>query len=78
MEHSSNLRRAAQLCYTFDMTKEKTIKVYTVYAEKDDMTFIITEDTEKKTLAVTGFYFGEPNEEATKEFNNKPLIAQFE
>ena len=40
--------------------------IYTVYAEKDDMTFIM-EETEN-TITVRGFYFGEPDDEATKKY----------
>ena len=40
--------------------------IYTVYAEKDDMTFIM-EETENK-IAVRGFYFGEPDDEATEKY----------
>ena len=40
--------------------------IYTVYAEKDDMTFIIEE--EGNEITVKGFYFGEPDEEATKKY----------
>ena len=40
--------------------------IYTVYAEMDDMTFIM-EDTDEE-IRVIGFYFGEPNEEDTKLF----------
>ncbi len=40
--------------------------IYTVYAEKDDLTFIM-EETDK-TLSVVGFYFGEPDDAATEQF----------
>ena len=49
--------------------------IYTVYAEKDDMTFIMeqTEDNMKceAKIEVVGFYFGEPNKESTKKFVGK-------
>lgn len=41
-------------------------KIYTVYAEKDDITFIM-KDTED-TISVVGFYFGEPDTAATYRF----------
>ena len=45
---------------------------YAVYAGHDDMTFIMEETTEngKTKLSVVGFYFGEPDDEATKEYVN--------
>ena len=54
-----------------DILNIETIKggnsmIYTVYAEKDDMTFIM-EETEN-TITVRGFYFGEPDDEATKKY----------
>lgn len=46
-------------------------KIYTCYASKDDITFIM-EDTYKDgkviLTEVKGFYYGEPEEEATKQF----------
>jgi hypothetical protein len=53
--------------------------IYTVFAEKDDLTFIM-EETEKdgKTIVkVIGFYYGEPNEELTEEYTGK-LVAELE
>lgn len=51
--------------------------VYTVYSEKSDMTFIMKEtpDGNKQTISVVGFYFGEPNEEATKTFNGSLMAV---
>lgn len=45
--------------------------IYTVYSHESDMTFIIeeTKDKDKTIISVVGFYFGEPDEEATKKFN---------
>lgn len=40
--------------------------IYTVYAERDDITFIMKDGDDG--LKVIGFYFGEPDEEATKQF----------
>ena len=53
--------------------------IYTVYARNDDMTFIMEEKTtgKKRTLSVVGFYFGEPDESATKEYTNS-LTAEFD
>lgn len=42
--------------------------IYTVYAEHDDMTFIMQE--KYNTISVIGFYFGKPNNEATEKFKN--------
>ena len=44
-------------------------KVWTVYAEADDMTFIM-EDTED-SIKVVGFYFGKPTSEDTEYFRGK-------
>lgn len=49
-------------------------EIRTAYAEADDMTFIIKE-TETST-EVIGFYWGEPDEEATKKFIGK-LKAEY-
>lgn len=49
--------------------------IYTVYAKEDDMTFIM-EDTDS-TITVKGFYFGEPDDEATKQYIGK-LTAHIE
>ena len=42
--------------------------IYTVYAEHDDITFIMEEEKQGNQVKVTvkGFYYGEPNEEDTK------------
>ena len=50
--------------------------IYTVYAEHDDITFIMKK--EEKSLEVIGFYFGEPNEKATEEYAGRGLKAVFE
>ena len=44
-------------------------KYYPVYSEKDDITFIMKETTNK--ISVCGFYFGEPDEDLTKEYTGK-------
>ena len=51
-------------------------RLYPVYCEHEDLTFVMREeyDTctgEVITLEVTGFYYGEPNPVDTKEFNGK-------
>ena len=51
------------------------MSIYTVYAEHDDMTFIMRKD--EKSLEVVGFYFGEPDDEATARFADD-LRADFE
>lgn len=48
-----------------------------VYAKNDDMTFIVVDEIDDSTgevlsTAVTGFYFGEPDDEATETFDGKP------
>lgn len=58
---------------------DKTI--YTAYVPETDMTFILEDilriDGEVASTEVKGFYFGEPNDEATKEFYGK-IKAVFE
>ena len=44
--------------------------IWTVYAEADDMTFIM-EDTADGSIEVVGFYFGEPTPEDTERFRGK-------
>ena len=49
-------------------------EIYTVYAKNDDMTFIMcdtTEDGEISSTEVVGWYWGEPNDEATAHFVGK-------
>ena len=45
----------------------------TVYSWEYNMTFIIDKTTEGNTTTIklTGFYFGEPDDEATKKYNGK-------
>lgn len=49
----------------------------TAYAADSDMTFIIEntydEDDEILKIEVVGFYFGEPDEEATKMYADRNL-----
>lgn len=49
--------------------------IYMVYSPEADITFIMKD--QKKTISVVGFYYGEPDEEATKRFYGR-LIAEFE
>ena len=53
----------------------KTVEYYQVYAECDDMTFIMREiiDSKKgtKKIKVVGFYFGEPTLENMEINKNK-------
>ena len=53
--------------------------VYTVYAKDNDMTFIMEEEEQDNRVKVTvkGFYYGEPNEDNTKQFYND-LTAEFD
>lgn len=47
--------------------------IRTVYAEHDDMTFIISEGNYK--VEVVGFYFGEPDDNATRTYTGS-LVAE--
>ena len=54
-----------------------------VYAKNDDMTFIVVDEIDDSTgevlsTAVTGFYFGEPDDEATETFDGKPKATFWE
>ena len=55
-------------------TKE-ALEVYTLYSQEGDITFIM--EDKKNTTSVVGFYYGEPNDENTREFRGK-LTAEFE
>ncbi len=48
--------------------------IYPVYAEHDDITFIM-EETETE-VKVIGFYFGEPSDDSTEIFKGS-LVARF-
>ena len=55
-------------------------KIYTAYAEKDDITFVMQETKinggKETKVEVIGFYYGEPNEAHTKEYaKNHNLVA---
>ena len=58
-----------------DCGTREAVEVYTLYSQEGDITFIM-EDKKNKT-SVVGFYFGEPNDEDTREFRGK-LTAEFE
>lgn len=53
-----------------------TTKIYGVYAPSHDITFVMREtyddDGTPLTLAVTGFYFGEPTEQDNQTFDGDP------
>ena len=49
--------------------------IYTVYAQNDDMTFIMKQTDGK--LECVGWYFGDPDEELTEQYVGK-LAAEFE
>ncbi len=54
-------------------------KIYTVYSENGDMTFIMRDiyvNGEPKSTEVIGFYFGEPTEENTTLYTGS-LKAEF-
>ncbi|GEM_PF-6294953 len=55
-----------------DATKPQ---VYTMYSAEGDMTFIM--EDKGNTTSVVGFYYGTPDDEATKEFYGK-TTATFE
>jgi hypothetical protein len=51
-------------------------RLYPVYCEHEDLTFVMREEYdsctgEVVTLEVTGFYYGRPDSSSTKEFNGK-------
>lgn len=50
-------------------------RIYTVYAEKDDMTFIMEEAD--NYIKVIGFYFGEPSDDCTEKYKGS-LVAEIE
>ena len=50
-------------------------KITTAYCKKDDLTFILKETP--TSMEVVGFYFGEPNEQCTKQYTGK-LKAEFD
>ena len=50
-----------------------TTKIYGVYAPSHDITFVMRETYDDNgdplTLAVTGFYFGEPDDQSNLDFD---------
>ena len=56
------------------------VEVYTAYSVECDMTFILKEtttDDNKVLVEVTGFYYGEPNDDCTRMFDGK-RVAELE
>lgn len=54
-------------------SKQHEKDIYTVYSSGSDMTFIMQDTLQKDTqdiisIEVIGFYFGEPDEELTKQY----------
>lgn len=49
---------------------ENKTEVWTVYAEADDMTFVM-EGKADGSISVVGFYFGKPDAESTEYFKGK-------
>lgn len=58
-----------------DIMNDSDTKIYTLYSQEGDITFIM-EDT-SKTTSVVGFYYGEPDDEATQIYKGQ-LTAHFE
>ena len=58
-----------------DCGTREAVEVYTLYSQEGDITFIM--EDKKNTTSVVGFYFGEPDEDATREFRGK-LTAEFD
>ena len=52
-----------------DCGTREAVKVYTLYSQEGDITFIM--EDKKNITSVVGFYFGEPDEEATRIFRGK-------
>lgn len=52
----------------------------TTYIPSEDVTIVWQElylDDEPLQTSLVGFYYGEPDEQSTKDFSNMPLTAQF-
>ncbi|WP_037329980.1 hypothetical protein [Anaerovibrio lipolyticus] len=58
-----------------DCGNREAVEVYTLYSKEGDITFIM--EDKKNMTSVVGFYYGDPDEEATKIFRGK-LTAEFE
>lgn len=54
---------------------EPQVEIYTVYSQEADITFIL--ENKGKTTRLVGFYYGEPDDEATCKYYGK-LIAEFD
>ena len=56
----------------------KIVEYYQVYAEHDDMTFIMRETASKegiKKVRVVGFYYGKPTPANMELYKNKPCAT---
>lgn len=65
-------------CYR--MIRELSTKTYTVYADRDDMTFIMRDTVNGDGKAETeciGWYYGKPNEKDTEHYAGS-LIAELD
>lgn len=58
-----------------ELVSKPITNIYTAYSKEADITFIM-EDNDK-TTRVAGFYYGEPDDKATKIYYGK-LVAEFE
>lgn len=58
-----------------ESVKREEPEVYTAYSQEADITFIM--EDKGKTTRVVGFYYGEPDEEATGMYYGS-LVAEFE
>lgn len=58
-----------------ESSKSVEAEVYTAYSHEADITFIM--EDKGKTTKVVGFYYGEPDEELTRQYYGS-LVAEFE
>ena len=61
------------------MNELKT-EIYTTYVEGYDRTIVWQEmyiGEEPLQTAILGWYYGQPNDEATKQFSDSSIIAQY-
>lgn len=62
------------------MARDVKTEVYTSYVPGDDITIIwqdLSVDGECVQHALIGWYCGEPDPSATKNYSNMPLIGQY-
>ena len=57
-----------------ELVGQKT-EIFTAYSQEADITFILKDG--RKSTSVVGFYYGEPDDEATRKFYGK-LTAEYE